>query len=408
MPIDTAFTNVLHPTDLKYQRDRRRQIDECLKMNEQDLDRQLRYMLQETPNRDESGMTSKIIGEIYAQPFTPRAMKGILDSTSGTTGSVLIRQDLEPVLYSIFVKKFPVFDRISKGPSNGLVHAATQITSPDSGALGSSVITEIGTVPYSTGAYNRLTFPIAVFATGRGVTIKESAAVAQGGSPYDPSKTEMSNGMLKLALDMQYMFLQGNASNAGGTLTQEAGLYNANGIDGFRGTLGSVSAFSANNAIQADISSLNITESFRFGATKGANAGGDPSLAFMSLNSKQAFDDEQNTNVRYDGSQNMTELIPGVRVSKLTYSNGELAIVALPGNTMGTYTRTSDSALVEDMYFVDERALCIRWLYSENFTVLQIPSGVDGVLSERWIIFMMAGLEIAAPSFMGKIRRLAS
>jgi len=377
-------------------------------MNEQDLDRQLRYMLQESPNRDEGGMTSRIIGEIYKQPFTPRAMKGILDSSSGTTGNVLIRQDLEPVLYALFAKRFPVFDRLAKGPSNGLVHAATQITAPDSGAMGSSVITEIGTVPYSTGAYNRVTFPIAVFATGRGVTLKEIAAVAQGGSPYDPSRTEMSNGMTKLALDMQYMFLQGNASNAGGTLTQEAGLYNANGIDGFRGVLGSVTAFSANNAIQADISSMNITESLRFGATKGANAGGRPSLAFMSLNSKQAFDDEQSTNVRYDGLQNTTELIPGVRVKTLTYSDGDLALVGLPGSTMGTYTRTSDSALVEDLYFIDESAICIRWLYSENFTVLQIPTGTDAVLSERWIIFMMAGLEIAAPSFMGKIRRLAS
>lgn len=377
-------------------------------MSEQDLDRQLRYMLQETPNHDESNLTSKIIGEIYSQPFTPRAMKGILDSTSGTTGNVLIRQDLEPTLYTLFVKKFPVFDRLAKGPSNGLVHAATQITSPDSGSLGSSVITEVGTVNYTTGAYARVTFPIAVFATGRGVSFKEVAAVAQGGAPYDPSRTEMSNGMVKLAQDMQYMFLQGNASNSGGTSSQEAGLYNANGIDGFRGVLGSVSAFSANNAIQADISSLNITESLRFGSTKGANNGGHPTIALLTLNSKQAFDDEQATNVRYDGLQNVTELIPGVKVSKLTYSDGELAIVPLPGTTMGTYNRTSDNALVEDIYFIDESAVCIRWLYSENFTVLQIPSGVDGVLSERWIIFMMAGLEIAAPSFMGKIRRLAS
>ena len=92
----------------------------------------------------------------------------------------------------------------------------------------------------------------------------------------------------------------------------------------------------------------------------------------------------------------------------MTYADGELLIVPVPGSTFGTYNRTSDNALVEDIYVLDESAVTIRWLYSESFTVLQIPSGVDSVLSERWIIFMMAGLEIVAPPFMGKIRRLAS
>lgn len=311
-------------------------------------------------------------------------------------------------LYSLFIKRFPWWDRLSKQQSNGLVHAATQITAPDTGAAGSTLISELGTVNYTTGAYARQTYPIGVFATGRGVGIKEIAAVSAGGAPYDPSKTEMSNGMVKLALDIQYFLIQGNASNSGGTASQEAGLYNANGIDGVRGVLGSVSAFSSNNAIQADISSLNITESLRFVATKGANAGGSPGVVAMTLNSKQAFDDEQSTNVRYNGQENLKELVPGTKVSAITYSDGELLIVPVPGSSFGTYNRTSDNALVEDIYVVDEAAMIVRWLYSESFTVLQIPSGVDGVLSERWIIFGMYGLEIAAPSFMGKIRRLAS
>ena len=121
----------------------------------------------------------------------------------------------------------------------------------------------------------------------------------------------MSNGITKLSADIQYFLLQGNASNAGGTATQEAGIYNANGIDGMRGVLGSVSAFSSNSAIQADISSLNITESLRFVGTKGANQGGHPNLAIMTLNTKQAFDDEQSTNVRYNGQENLRDLIPG-------------------------------------------------------------------------------------------------
>lgn len=306
----------------------------------------------------------------------------------------------------MFVKKFPLFDRLPKGQSNGLVHAATQITAPDTGSQGSTLIAELGTVNYTTGQYARQTYPIGVFAKGSGVGIKEIAAIAAGGSPYDPSKTEMSNAMIKLASDVQYFICQGNASNSGGTGSQEAGLYNANGIDGLRGVLGSVSAFSSNNAIQADISSLNITESLRFVATKGANAGGNPNLAVMTLNTKQALDDEHMTNVRYN--ENLADLIPGTKVNAITYADGQLLLVPVPGSSFGTYNRTSDNALVEDIYILDESAVTVRWLYSESWTILEIPTGVDGVLSHRWIIFGMYGLEIAAPNFMGKIRRLAS
>lgn len=217
------------------------------------------------------------------------------------------------------------------------------------------------------------------------------------------------NGMIKLAQDLQYFILQGNASNSSGAgSTTEKGPYNVNGIDGFRGTLGSVGSFSGNNATQVDINSLNITESLRFAATQGANNGGNPNLAFTSLTSKQAFDDEQMTNVRFDSQANLKELIPGTKVSSLIYSQGELMIVPFPGSTGGNYNRTSDNALVEDMYVIDESTVAIPWLYSESFTILQIPSGVDGVLSSRWIIFGMFGLEIVAPSFCAKVRRLAS
>lgn len=98
--MSNTFTTVAHPLDLKYQMDRRRQIDECLKMSEQELDRQVRYLMQTAPIRDDHSMRSKIFGEMYNRPDMPRAVKGILDSTSGTTGNVLIRQDLEPTLYA--------------------------------------------------------------------------------------------------------------------------------------------------------------------------------------------------------------------------------------------------------------------------------------------------------------------
>jgi hypothetical protein len=407
--VANTFTAVQHPNTSKYALDRRRQINECLKMTEPELKQLFKYLVNDGEKiRDESNMTSKILGEMYNMPFIPNGTKSILDSTGGS-GGPLIRQDLEPVLHAIFVKKFPVFDRLDKKPSNGLVHVAARVTSPDSGAQGSTLIAETGTVPYSSGSYDRLTFPIAVFATGRGVTFKETAAVNQGGSPpsYSPELTEMANGMTKLASDLQYFILQGNASNSSGAgASTEKGVYNTNGIDGFRGVFGSVGAFAGNGTTQVDINSLNITESLRFGATQAANNGGVPNLAFLSLNSKQALDDEQQSNVRYE--KDLADLVPGTRVNQITYADGSLMLIPFPGSTGGNYNRTSDSALVEDIYIADESHIAIPWLYSESFTVLQIPSAVDSVLSSRWIIFGMYGLEIAAPSFNTKIRRLAS
>lgn len=195
MPSDTLFTELQHPNTPKYAQDRQRQINECLRMTEPELKQLLKNTINNsTPLRDEGNMTSKILGEMQTSPMVPASVKGILDTTGSTTGNALLRQDLEPILHAIFVKRFPVWERLTKKQSNGLLHQATRVTSPDSGSAGSTLISETGTVSYTTGAYDKLTFPIGVFATGRGVTFKEIAAVSAGGSPpaYSPELTEMA------------------------------------------------------------------------------------------------------------------------------------------------------------------------------------------------------------------------
>lgn len=119
-----TFTEFQHPNDATYQIKRDKMVGELLKMNPVQLDRQLQYMMRQAPPKDDSGMTKELLREMRNAPFAPDAVKGILDSTSGTTGNVLIRQDLEPTLYALFVKVFPAFERLAKGPANGLVHAA--------------------------------------------------------------------------------------------------------------------------------------------------------------------------------------------------------------------------------------------------------------------------------------------
>lgn len=405
-----TFTEIQHPNDPVYMIRRQDQINKLLHMTPQQLDRQLRYIMAQPAPRDESGMSRQLLGEMYNSPMMPDITRNVLGTAAGsglTDGSALIRQDLEPTLYALFVKVFPAWERIAKGPSNGLVHAANQITSPDPAAFGSTVISELGTVTYAASTYVRQTYPITVFGTGRGVSFKEMAAVQAGGAPYDTQKTELSNGMIKLASDVQTMIMQGNVSNSSGqSATTEGGAYNALYFDGFRGVLGSVGAFSSNNAIQVDIGSLNILESIQLAAAKMANNGGMPSIVYMSMNAKQALDTEQQSNQRYNNDY--TEIIPGVRVNNINWANGSLPIVPVPGTSIGTYNRTSDNQLVEDIYILDERTVTARWLFSETITTLQIPSGVDGALSNRFIPFLMYGLEMAAPLFCGKVRRLAS
>jgi hypothetical protein len=212
--------------------------------------------------------------------------------------------------------------------------------------------------------------------------------------------------MIKLATDIQYILFQGNASNAAGTSYTESGAYNVNAFDGLRGVLGSQGVFAGNNSIQLDVGTLNILESLQSVAAKAANNGGNPSSVFMSINSKQGLDIEQQNNRRYNDNQ--VEIIPGVHVNRINWANGALDVIPVPGNTIGNYSYGLTNSVVEDMYVLDEKTITARWLYSDSFTVLQIPSGVDGVLSERFIVFGMYGLEIAAPPFNGKARRIAS
>src|SRR2546430_297112 len=111
---DNSFTEVMHPRDPVYMIRRQRQIDDLLKLNTTQLDRQLNYMMSQPAPRDEYGdMSRRVSGEIVTNPAIPDVAKNILGSASGsglTDGSALIRQDLEPTLYALFVKVFPAWE----------------------------------------------------------------------------------------------------------------------------------------------------------------------------------------------------------------------------------------------------------------------------------------------------------
>ncbi len=402
-----------HPDDPVYQEWWLAQRKQLAPLTERQLEKRLELGMRATPPRDDHEINQKRVGELFDYVMkigSPQLQKDILGTTTTSglvSGAAMIRQDLQPEIYTLFVKKFPYYERIKKLPSNGLVHTETQMTTPDEGtALTNIAVSEIGTVNYLSSQYNRATYPIAIMANGRGVSFLESAAVRAGGAPYDPAKNELSSATITLAKGIQTLIFQGNATNTSGQANQEAGLYYANFFDGFRGVIGSVGSFAGNGAVQLDQGAKNVTAQIRAAATATYNNGGSPSLAVMSSTAKQAVDDENAGNQRYNDDQ--VDIIPGVRANRLTWSEGTLDVLGVPGSTIGTYNRTSDGANVEDVYVLDEDALILRWLFAPDFTVLQIPSGVDSVLSERWIVFTMQGLQIAAPLFEAKVRRLAA
>ena len=120
-----TFAEVYHPRDPVYALRREKQIHELMKLTPQQLKRQLDYLKNQMPPRDDHEYSKKALTELFNSPMVPHQVrKGILDSTSGTTGNVLIRQDLEATIYALFVKYFPAFERLQKLPANGLTSLA--------------------------------------------------------------------------------------------------------------------------------------------------------------------------------------------------------------------------------------------------------------------------------------------
>src|ERR1700738_4499574 len=126
-----TFTKTYNPMDTTYKANRRKIIKELSTQSTTALKEQLDFLASQPPPRDDDGVAQSMYHNIRTLEV-PRRVKGILDSTSGTTGSVLIRQDLEPIIHILFIRQFPLFETLSKAQSNGLVHAYEQMTAPDS------------------------------------------------------------------------------------------------------------------------------------------------------------------------------------------------------------------------------------------------------------------------------------
>src|SRR5512141_298904 len=314
--------------------------------------------------------------------------------TAGATA--LIRQDLEPVLYELYIKNFPAFERFPKEPANGLVHAYNQITSFGDAQF----MTELGTVTDDKSTYVRKTTNVAIIATRRGISLKSQFAVTAGGMGYNLEQLELQGGLRAIAHKMQQTIFQGQSTDSGGLSTNELGLYDANGFDGLRSILNTA-------RVQNVDPTASTPEDMRTAIDRAAEEiseqGGVASIIWAHPHEKVSFDLQQDKNVRYMNS--FVDVTPGVQTNAVNTVFGPPPTAHAPGDSIGHYTATTYSGNdVRDMYLLDESTITLPYLGSEGPTVLDIPIGISGQLTHLYILFGMWGLAVKAIPFSNKVR----
>lgn len=338
---------------------------------------------------------------VYEAVQRDEHLQKMLDSSNG---AALIRQDLEPIMYELFVRAFPAFDRLDKEPANGLVHTYTQ----QLGYGEAEFMSELGTVTDDRGEYLRQTTNIAVIATRRGVSLKNQFAAIQSGSGFNPERSELRAGLIAVRAKMQRTIFQGNAENteSGGTANDEAGAFDADGFTGLRQLLNTARAknvdptASSPESMRAAIERANVEI---------MDAGGTASMIFTTATDKATFDLQQDEKVRIRGEESVNVAV-GVTTTGVNTVFGFLPMVGVPGPSIGTYTTDSTDGsfdggeTVSDLYILDEATISMPYLGSEGPTVIEIPMGVTGQLTRLFIIFGMWGLALKAPQFSNKVR----
>lgn len=312
--------------------------------------------------------------------------------------AALIRQDLEPVLYELYIREFPAFDRFVKEPANGLTHTYQQITSfGDAQFMG-----ELGVVTDDKSIYVRQTTNVAILATRRGVSLKSQFAAVQSGSGFNPEMLELQGGLLAMANRMQKQIFSGHSSDSGGTASNELGLYDANAFTGLRSILNTARAVNVDPATNPSTTG-NMRRALNLAVTRAMQQAGRPNIMWANPLDKETFDEQQDANVLY--MNQLVDVAPGVLTNAVNTSMGRTPLAVVPGDAIAAYTSSEYSGnSVRDIYILDERTISLPYLGSEGPTVLDIPIGISGQLTHLYIIFGMWGLAVKAPAFNNKVR----
>jgi hypothetical protein len=339
-----------------------------------------------------AGGNSQAVSQAFAQDPT---LTKALDSSGA---AALIRQDLEPIIYELYIRQFPAWDRFQKEPSNGLVHAFDRQTSFG----GAKFMSELGTVTDDVAAYERATAPITTLATRRGVTLRAQYGTLQSGSGFNPEQRELQAGLRAIASTMQKTIFQGNATASGSLdATTEDGQYDALAFTGLRKTLNGV----VGSNVPEDVDPTAGTPEDMRAAINDAlisvmQKAGRTSVLYMSPEVKGQFDKQQDKNVRYN--DNLVNVGVGVLTNTVNTVFGPLGLFPVPGDSIGEYTKSGHT--VSDIYALDEDAISIPFLGSDGPQVVEVPFGASGQLTRLFIIFGMWGLAVKSIQFHNKIR----
>lgn len=318
--------------------------------------------------------------------------------TSGATA--LIRQDLEPVLYELYVRSFPAWDRFPKEPANGLVHAYNRQTSFGDAQF----MTELGTVTDDVSAYERATTPVSVIATRRGVSLKSQFATIQGGAGFNPEMLELQGGLRAMAHKMQKTIFQGNASVSSAASADpfdEDGPYDVNAFDGLRRILNTARAQAADVSSTTVSSQDDIRQAMDRAIEEVVQAGGvGISAVYIHPHDKITLDIQQDAKTRWV-APNLSGAV-GTTVSSVNTLLGALPLSVVPGDSIGNYDRSAKNT--RDIYLLDEQTISLPYLGTDGPTVLDIPIGISGQLTHLYIVFGMWGLAVKVPQFSNKVR----
>ena len=323
-----------------------------------------------------------------------------------TVGAALIRTDLEPVLRETFNRYFPAYEMMTKIPSNGLKHTWVQKTSPGTAGFVSELGTLSGTASDSTYTTAQST-NIAVAASYRSVGLKAQYASEQSGMNFNLMGTgnnEVISAMQALANLVQATIFQGNETVSGGTASTEDGAYNVLGFDGLRQQLKSAS-YSITKASETYLQILRkaVAQLFDNGADLNSI------LMFLSPGAMNAVDDELQAYLRILKSEANGAVPTALGQNRgLAMLSGILArpqmVPAAGAQTAGVGYYTFSAAATEDIYLTDPNGIVLPYLGSPTPTIIQLPLGTTGTLSNTFIPFCMMGLAIYVKNFNRKIR----
>ena len=308
------------------------------------------------------------------------------------SGNVLIRQDLEPLIYAAFVRRFPAFARVDKVPANGLVHTFQRVDARPAATF----IAETAAVPDSQSVYTRATSNIAVLALRVGTSLKQSLSVSAGGMPWNTEQQEIMFGIETIAALLQQTFLQGNNTVVGGTLNTVDGLFDANSFDGLRRSVPAANI----RALGADT----ILEGLNQADVLAVNAGGLSSVVLMRVIDAVQFENELQPFRRFIESERV-EVVPGLpSVTGVNLSgSGLVPVIKVPGADATVYTVGADAG-ISDAFVLDENVVAMPYLGSDTPTVIELPLGVTGALTKLYILVGMFGVAVRVPNFIAKLR----